>query len=324
MKALEFATFGEPVDVIALADAPTPEPPAGHVRLKLVRSPIHNHDLATIRGVYGVKPPLPAIGGTEMLGIVDALGDGAGNVTVGQRVAAMTRGAWAEYALVPATGLVPLPDAISDDAGAQLLAMPLSAVVLFDTLAVKAGDWIVQNAANGAVGRILMRVAQDAGVNVINLVRRQSAADELASYGAKHVVIASDDAWPQRVRELAGSAEIVRAVDSVCDAQSMPLNRLLAPFGEHVIFGALSGRALALDPGALIFGQTVVRGFWMSAWMTAASDADRLQAMQRVFGLAMQGQLPLPVASVHPLADAAAALKAAETPGRPGKVLLAL
>ncbi len=320
MIALQYSGNGEPAEVVAPVETPVPEPRAGEVRLRLVRSPIHNHDLATIRGSYGVKPKLPAVGGTEMLGIVDKLGDGA-KANVGGHVAAMVTGAWSEYAIARAAGLVPIPDGIPDDVAAQLLAMPLSAVVLFDTLNVKPGDWIVQNAAAGAVGRILCRLAQNAGVNVISLVRRASAVDELKKYGARHVVVTDDDEWPARVRETAGGAPIARVVDSVCDASSFYLNRLLGKFGEHVIFGALGGVALKLDPGPLIFNESIVRGFWMSPWMERASDADRMKAMMTVFGLLQKGELPLPVASVHHLSDAKAALAAAETPGRPGKVL---
>ncbi|HTX58726.1 MAG TPA: zinc-binding dehydrogenase [Verrucomicrobiae bacterium] len=321
MLALRYARNGEPAVVAEPVEIATPEPGPGEVRLRMLRSPVHNHDLATIRGLYGVKPALPAVGGTELLGVVDALGPGVTGVAPGQRVAAMAAGAWAEYAIADAATLVPVPEAISEDTGAQLLAMPLSAVVLFEELHVQPGQWIVQNAASGAVGRLLCCIAQSAGVGVVNLVRRANAVDELRAYGAKHVVV-TEMGWPQRVREIVGDARIVRVVDSVCDAESSALHGLLAHAGEHVIFGALAGGALKLDPGALIFGETVVRGFWMTSWMARASAERRAAAMMRVFELLRLGALPLPVCSVHALRDGRAALVAAETPGRPGKVLL--
>jgi NADPH2:quinone reductase len=320
MIALQYAAFGEPADTIAACEVPKPEPGPNEVRLRLLRSPIHNHDLATIRGIYGVKPALPAIGGSEMLGTVDALGPGVSGVKEGQRVAAGVRGAWAQYVVTAASSLVPVPDAISDDVGAQLLAMPFSAVVLFESMQMAPGEWLVQNAANGAVGRTLETLARQAGVNVMNLVRRQEAADELRARGAEHVVV-TDEGWPQRVRSIVGSGHVVRVVDSVCDAQSAALNRLLVPGGEHVVFGALAGRALTLDPGALIFGQTRVRGFWMIAWMAQASPAQGAAAIGRVIQMALAGQLQLPVGGVYSLDEPAQALVRAETPGRNGKVL---
>jgi NADPH:quinone reductase-like Zn-dependent oxidoreductase len=321
MKALQYSSTGEPGDVVVVTDLTAPEPKAGEVRLRMLRSPIHNHDLATVRGRYGVQPPLPAIGGTELVATVDALGEGVTTLKAGQRVAGMVPGSWAEYAVAPAGSLVPVPEALPDGVAAQLLAMPLSAVVLFDELRVKPGDWIVQNAAGGAVARILCGIAQKAGVNVVNLVRRAAAIDEVTSYGAKHVVATSEDGWEKRIREIVAGATIARVVDSVCDAQSTVLNRMLGRLGEHVVFGALGGTALKVDPGALIFAESIVRGFWMVAWMKQASLEARTGATMRVFALALAGELPLPVSGVYPLGQAKEALEAAETPGRPGKVL---
>jgi NADPH:quinone reductase-like Zn-dependent oxidoreductase len=323
MIALQYTSFGEPADVVVPTDVAKPEPKAGEVRLKLRSSPVHNHDLATIRGVYGVKPALPAIGGSELVGTVDALGDGVTTLKTGQRVAGMVPNAWAEYSIAPAAMLAPVPDAIEDGAAAQLLAMPLSALVLFDELHVKPGDWIVQNAAGGAVGRILSALAQKAGVNMINLVRRASSVEDVKKYGAKHVVVTEEEDWADQIRAIASGAPIARVVDSVCDAGSTTLNRMLGRDGEHVVFGALAGAPLKVDPGALIFGETIVRGFWMVAWMQRATNEQRMNATMRVFALAMSGDLPLAVAGTYPLAEAKAALTAAEHPGRPGKVMIA-
>ena len=97
MRSVIHSTYGEPADVLAAADSPLPEPGPGQVRVRMRLSPIHNHDLWTVRGQYGVKPPLPAIGGSEAMGEVDALGDGVEGFAIGQRVAtASVRGAWAE------------------------------------------------------------------------------------------------------------------------------------------------------------------------------------------------------------------------------------
>lgn len=310
MIALQYREFGEPADVVAPVEVTAPAPGSGEVLVRVSLSPIHNHDLATIRGVYGVKPSLPAIGGSELCGVVE-----------GQRVAVMARGAWAEYALAHRDALVPIPDAVADEVAAQLLAMPLSAIVLFEDLRVGAGDWIVQNAANGAVGRTLTAVARKAGVNVLSLVRREAAAEELRSGGVKHVVVQGGD-WAKRVREETGGAPIARVIDSVCDENSMELNRLLAPDGEHVVFGALAKRALSLNPGTLIYGQTHVRGFWMLAWMNQASAQQKAALVGRCIGMALAGELWLPAGATFPFDRAADALREAERVGRPGKVLL--
>ena len=76
MRAAQYSSFGDPSDVLAVAEAALPEPGPGEVRIRTVLASIHNHDLLTVRGLYGYKPTLPAIGGSEALGVVDAVGDG--------------------------------------------------------------------------------------------------------------------------------------------------------------------------------------------------------------------------------------------------------
>ena len=106
-------SFGDPADVLAIADAALPEPGPGEVRIRTVLASIHNHDLLTVRGLYGYKPTLPAIGGSEALGVVDALGDGVDGLQIGQRVAAASvHGTWAEAFVAPARMVIPMPEAI--------------------------------------------------------------------------------------------------------------------------------------------------------------------------------------------------------------------
>src|SRR3546814_369627 len=93
--------------------------------------PVTTHEWVTVGGQYGDEPARPAIGGSEGLGGVDALGAGGEGLAVGQRVAAASgRGTWAEYFVAPARMVIPMPDAIADETAAQLVAMPLSALML--------------------------------------------------------------------------------------------------------------------------------------------------------------------------------------------------
>ncbi|MGH1525218.1 alcohol dehydrogenase catalytic domain-containing protein [Leifsonia sp. L25] len=77
MRAIVQDEFGDPARVLKVEERPLPEPGAGQVRVRTVLSPIHNHDLWTIRGTYGFKPTLPAGAGTEAVGVVDAVGEGS-------------------------------------------------------------------------------------------------------------------------------------------------------------------------------------------------------------------------------------------------------
>src|SRR3546814_19003728 len=96
MRSAIHHQFGDPTNVLVVGDSPVPEPAPGEVRIRMQLAPIHNHDLLTVRGQYGYKPALPAIGGSEGLGVVDALGAGVDGLSVGQGVAeASGRGRWA-------------------------------------------------------------------------------------------------------------------------------------------------------------------------------------------------------------------------------------
>jgi len=323
MRSAVHTLFGDPADVLALADNPVPQPGPGEVRIKMLLSPIHNHDLWTVRGQYGYKPTLPAIGGSEAVGLVDALGAGVQGVTAGQRVAvAGVHGSWAEYFIAPAPQLVPLPEAIADEAAAQLIAMPLSALMLLEFLEVDSGDWIVQNTANGAVGKTLAMLAAARGVHTVNLVRRNAGVEELAALGIGNAVSTAQPDWQAQVRAITGDAKPRAAVDSIGGKASGELLALLGEGGLLVSFGSMAGEPMQIASGDLIFKQAVVKGFWGSKLSAAMSVEDKRRLLGELLGLAASGALKLPVEAIYDLADISKAVAASLTPGRKGKVLL--
>ncbi|WP_278264431.1 zinc-binding dehydrogenase [Nocardia sp. AG03] len=323
MQAVVFDRFGEPKDVLTAQTVTTPEPGPGEIRVAMTLSPIHNHDLAIIRGVYGYRPPLPAVPGTEAVGVVDALGPGAEGLAVGQRVAlAGVRESWADFFLARADRAVPMPASVPDDTACQLLAMPLSALMLLDDLRVRPGQWIAVNAANGAVGRQLNLFARQRGVRVLSLVRGPASVVALEQLGFGPVVDTDTEGWAARAAELTEGEPIVRGVDQVSGPAAGALLSLLAPRGELVSFGALSGQPLVVDTGAVIFKQAVIKGFWGQQRSAEIDPADYLRLITELVGLAADGTLRLDVQAEFGLDRAAEAAVAAETPGRNGKVVL--
>ncbi len=324
MLAAIHDTFGDPSDVLTARDTAPPEPAAGEVLVKMVLSPIHNHDLWTIRGNYGYKPDLPgAIGGTEALGVIEAVGTDVDAAMIGKRVTiAGVHGTWAEYFVAPATGVLPLPDAISDVAGAQLIAMPFSALSLLETLKAKKGDWIIQTAANGAVGKIMATLAKARGISLLNLVRRADAVQELQDIGIENVLSTSDTGWKQAARDLIGDAGAVSAIDSVGGEISADLVDLLALDGELVIFGTATGAPMPLSSGPLIMKHITIKGFWGSRVSQEMAPEQRKRLITELVTLAARGELVLTDGGIYPIKEIAGALQAALTPGRTGKVML--
>jgi NADPH:quinone reductase-like Zn-dependent oxidoreductase len=323
LRSVIYSAFGNPAEVLQLAERPTPNPGAGQVRIKATLSPIHNHDLWTIRGQYGYKPTLPAVGGTEVAGVIDAVGEGVAHVKVGQRVVvAGIHEAWADYVLAPAAAVIPLPDAVSDEVGCQLIAMPLSAVMLLEYLHLEAGQWFIQNTANGAVGKTLAMLANSRGIHVVNLVRREAGVAELAEIGIGNAVSTDSDGWKERVRELIGEAPLVAGVDSVGGDASGDIFGLLGENGTLVSFGAMSNEPMRLSSGDAIFKQATVKGFWATKVFEVTSAADKARMVGELIGLAASGELKLPVDAVFDVENAALAAEASGKSARKGKVLL--
>jgi NADPH:quinone reductase-like Zn-dependent oxidoreductase len=138
MKAIQFEQYGEPAKVFAVQERPIPEPGKGEVRVRILASPVNPSDLLFVRGHYaGVQPHFPSTAGFEGVGIVDVLGPQVHRPMHGQRVAVINAekgGNWADYAVVPADLLLPVPDDLPDEQVASFFINPASAIVMLRSL----------------------------------------------------------------------------------------------------------------------------------------------------------------------------------------------
>lgn len=323
MRAVVHHEFGEPTEVLTVEEVPVPQPGPGEVRVRTLLSPIHNHDLWTIRGTYGFKPDLPARAGTEAVGVVDALGEGVDSLEVGQRVATGgTFGVWAEFFTAKAAALIPVPEVLPDDVASQLVSMPFSAISLLDSLDLAEGDWLVQNAANGAVGRLVAQLAVGRGLRVVGLVRRAAGVDELKAQGIGDVVATDADDWRDQVRRITGGAPIRTGIDSVGGAASGDVLSLLAENGTLVVFGAMQSPIMEISSGDVIFKQATVKGFWGSTVSRTMAPEKRGGLFAELIGRISDGSLTLPVEATYGFDEARAASEANFVAGRGGKILL--
>lgn len=323
MRAITHNTFGDPADVLQITEKEIPTPGPGQVRIQVTLATIHNHDLWTVKGSYGFVPDLPAAAGTEAVGIVDALGEGVEGLQVGQRVASGTSfGIWAEYALVDASGLIPVPEQLSDESAAQLVAMPFSAISLLDFLDMKPGEWLIQNSANGAVGRMLAQLAEFRGIHVVGLVRRDAGVQELAAQNISGVVSTETPGWEKQVEDITGGASIAVALDSVGGSSAADLVKLLGEGGTLVSFGAMGNPIMEIPSGPVIFKHITVKGFWGSKVSREMPAEKKTQLFGELIARILDGTLTLPVDSTFDVADIVSAVRASSEPGRAGKVLI--
>lgn len=324
MRAIEYAANGEPAEVLRLVEKPVPEPGPGQVLVRLQARPINPSDLFQIRGQYGVQPRLPAVAGMEGVGTVAALGAGVEQFAPGQQVVSLAPvGTWQEYAIADADALMAVPGTLAPRDAAMLVANPTTAwLLLQEELKVEPGAWVLQNAANSAVGYFVIQLCRKLGYRSINVVRRRDVVDDLRAAGADEVICEADEDVVERVRAITGGKGVRYAIDSVAGASGARLVASLGRGGTLVVFGAMSGKPLMIDPGTLLFRGQTVRGWWLVQWLRSASPAARAALFAAILPLIADGTLRAPVAAEFDLAQFAEAVALAESGTRHGKVLL--
>jgi NADPH:quinone reductase-like Zn-dependent oxidoreductase len=329
MKAAVFERFGEPSEVLTIREVPTPEPGPGQVRVKMIASPINPSDLLVTRGLYGVLPKLPATPGFEGVGIVDKVGPGIiGRFVAGKRVAAINSagGNWAEYAIIPAKQARPIADDISDDQAATFFVNPATVLAMVrDVLAVPKGAWLLQSAAGSTLGRMIIKLGRHDGFKTLNVVRRKEAIDELKALGGEGgdaVISSSEGPIEDQVRQITGGAGVRYALDPVGGETGTGVFRSLGEEGRLVLYGTLSGRPLEIDPRLVISGKRVIEGFWLGHWMRQQSILKSLAHFREITRLIRAGILDPGPCMKFSLDQIGAAVKEADSVGRPGKVIL--
>ncbi len=322
MQALRFHEFGKPSETLRLEVLELPPLAAGEVRLKILAAPINPADLNFIEGTYGVKPELPAVPGIEGCG--EVVESRSPDFAPGDRAILLRRaGSWATQVQVPAEHLSKIPAGLDPLQAAMLKVNPATAWRLltgFDT--PEPGSWIVQNAANSAVGRCVIVLAKELGIRTMNLVRRAELRDELLSLGADEVAT-DDDAGAEAAKTVPGGERPRLAFNCVGGESALRLMNLLAPGGIHITYGAMARRPLTVPNGLLIFKDLQLRGLWITKWIESAPKPELDEVYGRLAGLMRDGRLVLPVDSTHPLEAVSEALGRLEAGDRAGKVLFA-
>jgi NADPH:quinone reductase-like Zn-dependent oxidoreductase len=334
MRAVVFERYGEPSEVLDVREVPEPQPGHNQVRVRMLASPINPSDLMTVRGTYGRTAPLPATPGYEGVGVIDAVGPGffkvARGLRPGRRVAVPNGagGSWAETVVVPARQAVPIPADIPDEQAASCFVNPATVLAMVrDVLAVRQGDWLLQTAAASALGKMVIRLCKYQRIRTLNLVRRQDHVAELQQLGADEVIAAEapgsgPDGVAERIRTITGGQGVPFALDAVGGAMGLSAVRSLGRRGRLLVYGALSGEPIAIDPRLIISGQKRIEGFWLSEWVPAQGVWTMLKLFREIFALMRHGILITPVQATYSLDDIRTAVRAAETPGRAGKILL--
>lgn len=323
MQQLRFSAFGAPSDVLHQVEVEAPQPGPGQVRVKLTARPINPADMLNIMGLYGTPPALPAIGGMEGVGIVDALGpEVPPYFPLGLRVYVLTQGTWQNYVCIAPQATIPVPDELPDAVACQLLVNPLSAYLMLEQLGLKPGQWLIQTGASSSLGLMVVQLARQQGIKTINVIRTESHRQTLLDAGADCVINSATEDLVAKVLALTDGRGASAAIDAVAGSLGEQVVTCLTRGATLLIYGVLSGQSLPLNAGQMIFKCLTVKGFWVGDWLRTAQAATRQKAVEAIANLLASGQLKAPVAATFPLHQFQDALAACTTPGRSGKVVL--
>ncbi len=318
MKIIRVHNYGEP-NVMKVEHMGPPEPVAGMVRVKVEAIGVNFIDIYQRSGQY--RPALPFTPGQEAAGVVDMVGEGVTSVSIGDRVAySFTIGAYAEYTIVPADKLVPIPPDVDSRTAAALMLQGMTAHYLIsDTYQVKPDNTVLIHAASGGTGLLLVQIAKLRGARVLATVSTEAKATLAREAGADKVFLYQD--FDTEVKRLTNGYGVDVVYDSVGkDTFDRSLN-CLRPRGYMVLFGQSSGAVPPFDiqqlnsKGSLFLTRPTLGNY------TATPDEIRYRAAS-IFGWVASGKLKVRIDRAVPLEEAPEAHRALANRETTGKVLL--
>ena len=320
MKAIRVHECGGP-EALRYEEIPQPEPGPGEARVRIEAAGLNFIDIYHRTGQYPV--PTPFTPGVEGAGVVDAIGPGVSEVKPGDRVAyAMQRGSYAEYAVVPARLLVPIPAGISTQQAAAVMLQGMTAHYLaFSTYPLRAGDTALIHAAAGGVGLLLVQLAKRCRARVIGTVSTEEKARLAQEAGADEVIRYTEVDFEEEVKRLTAGRGVDVVYDSVGKTTFDKSLNCLRPRGYLVLYGQASGAVPPIDPQIL----NAKGSLFLTRPSLGHYIADRTELLQRagdLFRWMQSGELQVRIDRTWPLAEAAEAHRYMEARQTKGKVLL--
>lgn len=320
MKAIRVHAYGG-LEVLKYEDAPLPEPGDGQARVRMEAIGVNYIDIYHRTGLYPNK--LPLVPGMEGAGVVDAVGGNVSEVKKGDRVAyAMELGSYAEYAVVPAWKLVPLPAGLDSRSAAAIMLQGLTAHYLTRaTYPLKKGETVLVHAAAGGVGLLLIQITKRLGGTVFGTVSTEEKARLVREAGADEVILYTRTDFAAEVKRLTSGRGLDVVYDSVGQSTFEKSLDCLKPRGTLVLFGQSSGPVPPFDLGRLALkGSLFVTRPTLVHYM--AKREELLERARDLFGWIGSGELKPRIDKTFPLAEAAEAQRQLEARRTTGKLLL--
>ncbi|TXL70913.1 zinc-dependent alcohol dehydrogenase family protein [Vineibacter terrae] len=324
MKQVLLDSYGVPQGVARCAEVPDVGAPGpGEVVFDVLLFPINPADVWFCRGSYRLKPPLPSTPGAECIGRVTAVGSGVSHVKAGDLVINLQRENWAQKRRVKGDDVIAVPPGLDLKQAAMLRINPPTALLMLtDMTDLKPGDWVVQNVANSAVGRLVIPLAKARGLKTVNVVRRASLFADLKALGADACVVDGPD-LADRVAAATGGAPVRLGLDAVSGAATARLAACVADGGVVCNYGAMSGEDPTVSRSDLIYRGLNLTGFMLGRFMARRSLAQIRDIYADLGRQLLDGRLSAPVEKIYAIDDIKEALVRAQEGERSGKILVA-
>ena len=319
-KVVRIRQVGGP-EVLRWEDVDVGNPEAGQALIRQTAAGLNYIDTYYRTGLYPLAS-LPVVLGMEGAGVVEAVGQGVREVSVGDRVAyCMAIGGYAERRLVQARVLVRLPDGISDEQGAAMMLKGCTAQYLLRrTYTVKPGDTILIHAAAGGVGLIACQWAKHLGATVIGTVGSPEKAAVAQAHGCDHTINYKTEHFVERVQEITNGAGVPVVYDSVGKDTFTASLDCLRPRGLMVSFGQSSGAIPPFSPGVLATKGSLF--LTRPTLVTYTGTREELVATaNQLFDVVLKGAVKIEVNQTYPLNQAAQAHRDLESRKTTGSTL---
>ncbi|KAI1982491.1 NADPH:quinone reductase [Ophidiomyces ophidiicola] len=324
-KGIQISRIGGPEVLEYHTSLPVPQPGPGEVLIKNNLSGVNYIDTYFRTGLY--PAPKPEILGREGAGTIVAIGPGSNqqNFKVGDRVAWLNTGGYAEYSIAPAERHVArIPDGVSDEQALTVLLSGITTLSLVrEAYPVQKGDWILLHAAAGGAGYLMTQMLKMAGAKVIGTAGGPEKVELVKSLGADAVIdykSAEGQNWLEKVMELTGGEGVAAVFDSVGKDTWENSIKAVKRKGTMVFFGNASGPVPSLNIQLLSAKNIKLMRTSLFAYIATQEEFDYYT--KELFDMVESGKLKTKLHKIYPLEQAAQAHIDLEGRKTTGKLLL--
>ncbi len=325
MRAIIQSNSGKQLSVIEI---PIPTPSKGQVLIKMEYASINPSDLSLLQGTYAEKPEYPLIPGIEGSGIVVAHGGGIiASLRKGKRVSCTATkslgGSWAEYMVTSAMNVIPLDKDISFEEGTSLIVNPLTAISFIDIAKKLEQKTIVNNAAGGALGKMIQRIGLKNGIEVISIVRSQKQLDSLKSFGANNVIDSSWNNYKEKLKEICTKLDAKLYFDAIGGDSVSDFVEISPKESTIYLYANLSEQKAHFDVRTLLQNEKEIRGFYLGDYSSDLSLIKKLSNVKLAQNL-IKNELKTDIREIFTMENINEAIESYKSNMSGGKVIVKL